>query len=313
MQPELTLEEKVDRIVQAIFGELALTYPTLQFWWDGSAPETEVFSYDHAEHRKVYLLSAALQKSPSAFALLGLEIQNREERGLLTQQGARLGDLFAQAVCKEHGLGESRNFEAAIELYQAAAEQVHVEARNRLGRHFDSKGDCQQAFQWFLLAAEKGHLGSQYQVGVRYLNNLPIDGNHEQGLQWLRQAAERGHTGAQTMLGDCYRTGFRVKRDFRQTAHWYSRAVLEQNDSLAQIYLANLYRRGQGCSADPQLAVHWLHQAAAQGNDAALYALGNRYRDGVGVPQDPELAQSYFSQAQEAIPSLSCDLTHCPP
>ena len=58
----------------------------------------------------------------------------------------------------------------------------------------------QQQVEWYREAAESGHTGAQFNLGVMYENGRGVDKDDSSAVEWYRQAAEQGHTGAQNYL-----------------------------------------------------------------------------------------------------------------
>ena len=69
----------------------------------------------------------------------------------------------------------------------------------------------------------------------------PVTLDYEKAVSWFRKAADKGHSGAQYLLGVCYENGLGVKRDVKQAEYWYRKAA-EQDDPAAQEALKNLGR-----------------------------------------------------------------------
>lgn len=56
------------------------------------------------------------------------------------------------------------------------------------------------AIGWFLKAADQGHVGAQYRIGVQYQYGLGVERSDELAMYWYRTAAEKGHTMARTSV-----------------------------------------------------------------------------------------------------------------
>ena len=57
------------------------------------------------------------------------------------------------------------------------------------------------------MAAEQGHAGAQYNLGLRYATGRGVPEDDAEAVRWYRMAAEQGHAGAQYALGFMYATG----------------------------------------------------------------------------------------------------------
>jgi len=87
------------------------------------------------------------------------------------------------------------------------------------------KQDHAEAVRWYRKAAEQGHAGAQYNLGVMYLNGQGVRQDHAEAARWFRKAAEQGHAGAQCILGGMYEYGRGLKQDHAEAARWYRKAA----------------------------------------------------------------------------------------
>lgn len=76
------------------------------------------------------------------------------------------------------------------------------------------------------IAAEKGDVGAQFNLGVLYDNRLddngrPTGGNRAQALKWLQLAADQGMTRAQTKLAEVYAAGLKAPGDDAKACFWF--------------------------------------------------------------------------------------------
>jgi len=102
-------------------------------------------------------------------------------------------------------------------------------------------------YTWYRRAAEAGHAGAQFNLGVCYSNGDGVAKDAEQAASWFRRAAEAGHADAQFNLGCCYANGDGVAKDAEQAVSWYRRAA-EAGYATAQFNLGICYSYGRrGC------------------------------------------------------------------
>ena len=106
-------------------------------------------------------------------------------------------------------------------------------------------------------------------------------GNFAVAFDEFRRAAEGGHAGAQYHLGMMYRRGQGVRRNFADAARWYRKAG-EQGHVRAQYWLGVMHRRGQGVERDRAEAVKWFRKAGELGHAMAQYYAGVAYERGKG-------------------------------
>lgn len=173
-----------------------------------------------------------------------------------------------------------------------------VIAQYNKGCEYYSKRDFLEASQWFLKAANQGHVLSQYYLGWLYNNGKGVPQDYIQAVYWYKKAAEQGNADAQYSLGYCYAEGYGVKQDDTQAVYWYRKAA-EQGGAYAQYALGYCYKNGKGVQKDSIQAVYWYKKAAEQGNANAQVGLGNCYAEGTGTKQDYAQAIYWYRKAAE--------------
>ena len=86
----------------------------------------------------------------------------------------------------------------------------------------------------------------------------------DQATNWWLKSAEKGHAAAQYNLGLCYSKGRGVREEHKQAGKWYLKAA-KQDFIEAQVTLAKCYLEGLGVSKDPNEAKVWMNKAIAAG------------------------------------------------
>ncbi len=80
------------------------------------------------------------------------------------------------------------------------SKQRHGEAAFKRGnRHFVAK-DATKGIRCYELAANAGHVGAQYNLGLMYLKGEGVPRDALNGLGWLAKAADSGDKKAQALL-----------------------------------------------------------------------------------------------------------------
>ncbi|MBQ7576634.1 MAG: SEL1-like repeat protein [Synergistaceae bacterium] len=79
-------------------------------------------------------------------------------------------------------------------------------------------------------------------------------------IEQLRREADRGHVGSQFELGRIYYNGDGVKRDYKQAYYWYDKAA-NKGDANAQYRLAELFYSGHGTKQNYYNAAYWFRKA----------------------------------------------------
>ena len=93
------------------------------------------------------------------------------------------------------------NFDEAIKLYKASAEQGNPLSQVNLGFLYNSLKDIKEAIKWFKKVAERGHPDASFNLGVIYQDK----GDIEEAIYWYEEAAKRGYPDAQFILGILYK------------------------------------------------------------------------------------------------------------
>ena len=124
--------------------------------------------------------------------------------------------------------GKNKDDEAAAQWYLKAAEQGHVESYYCLGSMLKEVCELEDAIGCFQEAAELGHAAAQYELGVAYSLGLGIEQSNEESMKWYRKAAEQGHEEA---IGFLEELGERVPAGGEDGAEkWYLKAAEQGNE-----------------------------------------------------------------------------------
>ncbi|MBS0648030.1 MAG: SEL1-like repeat protein [Verrucomicrobia bacterium] len=194
---------------------------------------------------------------------------------------------------------KSGNLVQAFNYYLKAAELGHIEAQFQLSEcYINGKGtvqDRKKAEEWCQKAAKQKHLVAQ---GVCYLWGWGVPRDDKEAVKCFRTAAEQGQLNAQTRLGMCYASGRGVAPDVEEGMKWYRKAA-EQGDDSAQYVLGSCYLKGRMVTRNEKEAVKWFRKAVEQGDANAQNSLGLCYLKGQGVAQDYQEAIKWFRKAVE--------------
>ena len=103
-------------------------------------------------------------------------------------------------------------------------------------------GQYEEAFEVFNELASRGHLESQYRVGVCYDRGRGVKKNYEFDLKWYKKAAEKGnHIDAQINLANIF-----YEQQKYAEAIKYFKLASNSGDYLAKENLARIYLFGHG-------------------------------------------------------------------
>ena len=177
------------------------------------------------------------------------------------------GDVEAQFELGRmtvNGLGVAQDDAEAVAWWQLAADQGYVAAQLHLGFAYETGRGVQQndadAERWYRAAAE----GDREDPALHYARGVNFSGTDEpEALTWFRLAAEQGHAGAQFELGVMYYEGGTVAQNFSWAARWFGLAA-DQGDAPAQDRLGLMYRFGVGVQMYFGEALRWFRVSAEQ-------------------------------------------------
>jgi hypothetical protein len=156
------------------------------------------------------------------------------------------------------------------------------------------KQDDAEAARWMKLAADRGYLPAIFALGVMTLDGAGVPKNVEAARLLFEKAAEKGHPGALYNLG-VISIG-RDPPDFAAAAKFFRRAA-EAGDSDAAYSLALLYREGRGVERDVEEAARWMEFAADERNLAAEVEYALMLFNGQGVERNEAAAARFMARA----------------
>ncbi|KAI9047494.1 hypothetical protein LZ554_008211 [Drepanopeziza brunnea f. sp. 'monogermtubi'] len=159
-----------------------------------------------------------------------------------------------------------------IESEKPGLEKIATKAAGFLGRMFLRAEGVEQSFEraqiWFQRGIKSGDAGSQYGMGLMYLEGLGVPRNVVKATEYLKAAADQDYSPAQVALGALY--------------------------------------LDQGTTSDVLVASKYFEMAARYGHIEAFYFLAELIEQGIGRERSCGLAAAYYkSVAEKAEPLLS--------
>ena len=130
------------------------------------------------------------------------------------------------------------------------------------------KGNFEEAFYEFSLAAEDGLDLAQYNLAILYFMGQGVEENVDLAFKWTQAAAKQGHSAAQYNLGSLYYRGDGTTEDLDEAINWYSEAAKGGHPEAA-FSLAKMYQEGEGVPADPVQAHAWASMAVSRDHQGA--------------------------------------------
>jgi len=118
-----------------------------------------------------------------------------------------------------------------------------------------------RAASLFQQAADLGHAGAQYYLGMLYEKGTGVPKDLATALKWYGQSATNGYAEAGVTLGDFYSNGLDVKQDYIEALVWYGVAAAEGH-RLAEVFRKGAQRKltaGQLAEAEKRLEAILAH------------------------------------------------------
>jgi len=148
--------------------------------------------------------------------------------------------------------------------------------------------------------ASNGHVLSQYNLGILYLQGIGVAKDINKAIYWITKAAEAGDSDAQYNLGVIYsEKEYESFNNFEKSYYWYKKST-EKNNKMALNNLANFYREGTGnIQRNYSEAVRLYKLSADQGYAPAQVNLGSMYLNGYGVSVSITKALELYNMAAQ--------------
>lgn len=200
-----------------------------------------------------------------------------------------LGRMYEGDLQADH-LVVTRSYGEALRMYKKAAAQGNVGAASNLGRMYSTgcgvTKDFALARSYFARALDGGELNVVFDLGYC-----------AESLELYRRAAERGHVGAQFEIGKRYDQGICVAQDISQAAHFYYQAA-EGGSSSALNNVGCIFGNANSSFRDYVLALEAFKDAADGGDEYAMFNLGYMYEAGLGVERSDFTAFEMYGRAE---------------
>jgi len=83
------------------------------------------------------------------------------------------------------------------------------------------KKEYNEAAEYYLKAAELGHMLSQREIAELLFSGQGVQKNQQQAIAWYKKAAEQGDDYSQFALGCIYETGNGIEKNLNEAARWF--------------------------------------------------------------------------------------------
>ena len=199
------------------------------------------------------------------------------------------------------------------QLYRAANEVNDPDAMYLTGLMFDLGNEVpqnyQEAFRWYVLAAEAGQRGAMNSLGLMYALGHGVAQDHSKAMKWWTKAADSGSIAALANIATTYYTGLGVQQNYPEAAKWF-RVAADKGDADAMNMLGVMHAQGLGVTRDRRNAIKLFEQSAYLGCSSAMVNLGTLYAVGKGMKHDNRLAYAWLIAALAfGVPAEERDAT----
>lgn len=175
--------------------------------------------------------------------------------------------------CVDHYRAESYKV-AKDECQIAAKDYAHAKWLLAHIYHFDLLGDGvkeEQAFKWYLSAAEQGHIPAAREVGNAYLQGIGVAQDFEQAHRWLLKAAQNDDAPAQFLIADLFLDKAWKKVDMGAAIDWLKRAA-NQGHRMSANNLAWIFATSEKDTFfNKKKALYWLGVLEKKTLDDAIF------------------------------------------
>jgi len=144
---------------------------------------------------------------------------------------------------KKLGKGRRRPTRRYSRVQRGGVMTEDAEGHYKLGKAWQYYEDYTEAVLWYRLAAEQGHPGAQFNLGVMFMIGLGVDYDFAEAARLYRLAAEQGHAEAAHALGIMSEKGLGVERYNSAAVEWYIKAL-----KLGNVYAEKAFHRLTGRS-----------------------------------------------------------------
>lgn len=205
----------------------------------------------------------------------GVNVPKDEKRAFeLFMQAAQQGNAAAcmnVADCYENGEGVEQSSDEAFKWYQKAADLGNPDAQSSVGLFYEFgmgvEKSLEKAAMMYKLAVDGGSTSALYHLG-RYHRAM---GDTENAFHYFLRAAQSGIGDAAYEVGRYYENGWGTEKNDAEAVSWYTKAITAAQNADAELEMGNRYFEGRGVDKDLEMAARLFAAAAQQGNvQAAL-------------------------------------------
>lgn len=140
---------------------------------------------------------------------------------------------------------------------------------------------------------------ARYYLGFCYEYGYGVEKKPNEAYMWFLNAAEHGHVEAQAHLGGMYYDGRGVEKDYGKSYSWICRSA-NAGSTYAMRYFGHMYKTGNSVSkVDLKEASKWYRKGADRGDAEAAYEFARMCYPGDGIARDLIMAKRYYKLAKD--------------
>lgn len=240
-------------------------YKEALLWWAKSAKQDNADAIGNMA--MCYQLGRGAEKDSAMAVKLYEAAIKKGNSGIIPQHETIVKNtksVFSSLLlwnCFIKGLGVKKDPKQASYYQQVAAEGGHVDSQFAMGLNSLNNNLADKASLWFKKAANQGHAGSTYYYGYLLLNGMGVQQDKDLAIQYLQKASKQGFPTADYQLGRIYKEGNGVEKDMKKAFDYFYNAARHGNAD-AKWELGNMYMKGEGTDVDYYFATQWLADVA---------------------------------------------------
>ncbi len=164
-------------------------------------------------------------------------------------------------TCLNHYQAES--YQVALAECQIAAQQGSSKAQWLMAHIYrynllDKGQDLEVAFEWYLKAAENGHIAAMREVGQAYMYKTGVRQDYSEAYSWLMKASKGHDAEAEFSVGILYFEGLGREKDTGSAINWFKRAAIK-NHNMSINNLAWVFATSRNAAFNnPKKAKFWI-------------------------------------------------------
>ena len=205
--------------------------------------------------------------------------------------------------------------EKAFQYYLKAAEMGHVLAMTHVGSAYFNQGegacfDPEKSADWYEKAAEQGEYNSMINLARYYMSGIGREEDNDKAKIWLQRAASASEE-KYSRTAEIARKWLENYREIKDWIYSYMRRAVEFGGVPNQ-EAVELFEKAKECRVkEPEKAFELALKAAKLGNDAAMTYVGAAYLyQDMGARFSPEQSAYWYEKAANmGIPSAMIQLS----